>query len=63
MSCSVGGSKNESGHVVYVWEDGKAPVFNHGELELDPELPTENCGHYTRPVFATCKNNCPGGEF
>ena len=48
---------------MYVWEDGKAPVFNHGELELDPELPTENCGHYTRPVFATCKNNCPGGEF
>ena len=46
------------------------PVFNddgpvygpNGELELDPDLPWQACDDYLRPVFATCKNNCPGGE-
>ena len=33
-------------------------IFN-GELELDPEI--EDCDS-SRPVFATCKNTCPGGE-
>ena len=39
-------------------DDG--PVYGpNGELELDPNN-TIFC--ITRPVFATCKNNCPGGE-
>ena len=40
-------------------EDG--PVYGpNGLLELDPE--NQQCVQFTRPVFATCKNNCPGGE-
>ena len=47
-------------------EDG--PVYGpNGEWELDPNnvdgcctSTTSSC--YARPVFATCKNNCPGGE-
>ena len=31
-----------------------------GEWELDPD--NNQCGDGKRPVFATCKNNCPGGE-
>ena len=31
----------------------------NGEWELDPDNDQCNSG---RPVFATCKNNCPGGE-
>ena len=39
-------------------DDG--PVYGpNGEWELDPE--NDQC-LLTRPVFATCKNNCPGGE-
>ena len=39
------------------------PVYGpNGEWELDPDndgcVPVYN----GRPVFATCKNNCPGGE-
>ena len=42
-------------------DDG--PVYGpNGEWELDPDLPFSQCGVVTRPVFATCKNNCPGGE-
>ena len=33
----------------------------NGEWELDPD--NIECGGWPRPVFATCKNNCPGGEF
>jgi len=37
------------------------PVYGpNGEWELDPY--NNQCGRNTRPVFATCKNNCPGGE-
>ena len=67
LSCSVGASLNESEHVVYEWSEG-GPVYGpNGELELDPELnPYQTCNGNTfagvRPVFATCKNNCPGGE-
>ena len=51
---------NESGQVVYEWSE-EGPVYGpNGELELDPDLPLDCL--YTRPVFATCKNNCPGGE-
>ena len=42
----------------------------NGLLELDPDntgcFKLDEDGDYeddgTRPVFATCKNNCPGGE-
>ena len=66
--CSVGASLNESGQIVYQWSE-EGPVYGpNGELELDPDLPWWTCAAaaYTiggvRPVFATCKNNCPGGE-
>ena len=45
-------------------EDG--PVYGpNGLLELDPDndlclMPFAN--FWARPLFATCKNNCPGGE-
>ena len=44
---------------MYEWnEDG--PVYGpNGQLELDPD--NYQC-RYVRPVFSTCKNNCPGGE-
>ena len=39
-------------------DDG--PVYGpNGEWELDPD--NDQC-HWYRPVFATCKNNCAGGE-
>ena len=39
-------------------DDG--PVYGpNGQLELDPN--NNQCGG-RRPVFSTCKNNCPGGE-
>ena len=39
-------------------DDG--PVYGpNGQWELDPD---RLCGSGRRPVFATCKNNCPGGE-
>ena len=61
LSCSVGASLNESGQVVYEWND-KGPVLGpiNGEFELDPD--NQQCNGYKRPVFASCKNNCPGGE-
>ena len=50
LSCSAGFNEFNA--------DG--PVYGpNGEWELDPD---NNQCHYTRPVFATCKNNCPGGE-
>ena len=62
----MGSSLNESGHVVYEWNES-GPVFGpNGELELDPD--NQQCYTPTSPVyggrsvFATCKNNCPGGE-
>ena len=40
-------------------DDG--PVYGPNEQwELDPD--NDECGYAPRPVFATCKNNCPGGE-
>ena len=48
---------------MYVWNAG-GPVYGpNGELELDPD--NQQCNTWVdgrRPVFATCKNNCPGGE-
>ena len=64
---------NESGQVVYEWSK-EGPVYGpNGLLQLDPD--NQLCKRTTtdydlftseingiRPVFATCKNNCPGGE-
>ena len=49
-----------TGQIVYEWnEDG--PVFGpNGDFELDP---SNTLCTATRPAFATCKNNCPGGEW
>ena len=56
---SVGASLNDAGKVVYEWNDD-GPVYGpNGEWELDPN--NDQC-RATRPVFATCKNTCPGGE-
>ena len=55
---------------MYEWSE-EGPVYGpNGQLELDPDnqrcigylvdLPATFTGR--RPVFATCKNNCPGGE-
>ena len=63
LSCSVGAYLNGSGQVVYQWIN-EGPVYGpNGELELDPD--NQQCSTFTtgtRPVFANCKNNCPGGE-
>ena len=58
ISCSVG-YNFDGNQVVYEFNDD-GPVYGpYGEWELDPE--NYQCV-YTRPVFSTCKNNCPGGE-
>ena len=60
LSCSISGRVNETGQLVYEFNDD-GPVYGpNGEWELDPD--NDLCDQYTRPVFATCKNNCPGGE-
>ena len=49
---------------MYEWSD-EGPVYGpNGELELDPDnyLCVTSNVYGARPVFATCKNNCPGGE-
>ena len=54
---------NENGELDYTFNT-EGPVFGPtGELELDPDN-EEGCPQaiFTRPVFATCKNNCPGGK-
>ena len=66
LSCSVGAYLNESGQVVYAWSE-EGPVYGpNGQLELDPDnlqcIPPTSDVYGERPVFATCKNNCPGGE-
>ena len=47
---------------MYEWSE-EGPVYGpNGELELDPD--NDGCSpfYHSRPVFSTCKNNCPGGE-
>ena len=66
LSCSVGASLNQSGHVVYEWSE-EGPVYGpNGELELNPDnqqcYPPSSQVFGARPLFATCKNNCPGGK-
>ena len=64
ISCSVASYWDSAlGQYVYFNDDG--PVYGpNGEWELDPD--NLRCGTafgpITRPVFSTCKNNCPGGE-
>ena len=59
LSCSVGYSDPD-----FLDFNVEGPVYGpNGELELDPD--NQQCNTFadgTRPVFATCKNNCPGGE-
>ena len=48
--------------VYYEFNDA-GPVYGPNmEWQLDPDLSFDKCGNIGRPVFATCKNNCPGGE-
>merc|ERR1711879_405489 len=58
---SVGASLNQSGHVVYEWNEDGPVLGPNGELELDPD--NYQCEGYVRQVFSTCKNNCPGVNF
>ena len=59
LSCSVGYPYNDLGQWIYEFNDD-GPVYGpNGEWELDPD--NDQCGG-RRPVFSTCKNNCPGGE-
>ena len=62
MSCSVGttGFSGNGSASLYEWTE-EGPVYGpNGLLELDPA--NNRCYFGQRPVFATCKNNCPGGE-
>ena len=49
----------------YIFND-EGEVLNtfNGEWELDTDNNGQGCrwGRSARPVFATCKNTCPGGE-
>ena len=59
LSCSVG---FYFGQLVYEFNDD-GPVYGpNGEWELDPDDNRCDSYYHGRPVFATCKNNCPGGE-
>ena len=51
--------------------EGEVNNTYNGEWELDPDhgacgtgcpVWPVDCNPYPRPVFATCKNTCPGGE-
>ena len=71
LSCSVDGYYDSDLEQWVTEFNDDGPVYGpNGQLELDPDLwnltpgsyfPSCN-GLYNRPVFATCKNNCPGGE-
>ena len=61
VSCSASGSFFEDQFLIEFNEAG--PVYGpNGEWELDPDNNLCGGSWWTRPVFATCKNNCPGGE-
>ena len=64
ISLSVGAySDSVLGQDVYLFNDD-GPVYGpNGEWELDPDDNRCDSYYHGRPVFATCKNNCPGGEF
>ena len=51
---------------MYEWSE-EGPVYGpNGELEMDPDnlqcFRPDSEVDGDRVVFATCKNNCPGGE-
>ena len=62
---AISASVTESGQLTYQWSDA-GPVYGpNGQLEVDPDNTDCLTGAVIdndRPVFATCKNNCPGGE-
>ena len=64
ISCSVG-YYYDYGLGKWVFDFNEAgPVYGpNGEWELDPDNDQCEPYNYGRPVFSTCKNNCPGGEF
>ena len=51
-------------------DEGEINNTYNGDWELDTDnlqgckddYPVEDPYYYARPVFATCKNTCPGGE-
>lgn len=62
VDVTIAPSETGLGQVDYVF-NSEGPVYGpNGLLELDPE--NDNClsTFFKRPVFATCKNNCPGGK-
>ena len=73
ISCSVGHYFEWPNFEGYEFND-EGPVYGpNGEWELDPDndqccirITNDStnglCYPIDRPVFATCKNNCPGGE-
>ena len=63
VSCSVAYDYDSDLNQFFAVFNDDGPVYGpNGEWELDPDLPFYQCDSVTRPVFATCKNNCPGGE-
>ena len=62
MSCSANFSWNEDEQFLIEFNEA-GPVYGpNGEWELDPDNNLCGGSWWTRPVFATCKNNCPGGK-
>ena len=60
LSCSVDGDYDHVLEQTSTEFNDDGPVFGpNGQWELDPD--NDQCG-VPRPVFSTCKNNCPGGE-
>ena len=61
VSCSVAYDYDSDLNQFFAVFNDDGPVYGpNGEWELDPD--NNLCGYLTRPVFSTCKNNCPGGE-
>ena len=61
VSCSVAYDYDSDLNQFFAVFNDDGPVYGpNGEWELDPD--NNLCGYLTRPVFSTCKNNCPGGK-
>ena len=58
---SIGTYLNESGEVDYLFNADGAVYGPNGQLQLDPD--NSDCDGLIKPVFGTCNNNCPGGQF
>ena len=60
---SIGTYRNETGEVDYLYNE-EGPVYGPtGLLELDPDKDYADCDGLIKPVFGTCNNDCPGGQF